>query len=73
MLTYLSYKACHVYKSLVGENSHSFSSLSCLNEFIGYGELTDFREIWPEVALMTKEQNCVGESFYFKYFSRGGL
>ena len=48
-------------------------SPSSLKEFIGYVELTDFREIWPEVALMTKEQKSVGESFYFKYFSRGGL
>ena len=46
---------------------------SYLNEFIGCVELTDFREIWPELALMTKEQKCVGEFFYFKYFSRGGL
>ena len=36
-------------------------------------ELTDFREIWPEIVLMTKEQKCVSELFYFKYFSRGGL
>ena len=42
-----------------------------LNEFIGYVELTDFREIWPELALMTKEQKCVDEFFYFKHFSRG--
>ena len=48
-------------------------SPSSLNEFIGYVELTDFREIWPEVALMTKEQKYVGEFVYFKYFSRGGL
>ena len=48
-------------------------SPSSLNEFIGYVELTDFREIWPELALMTKEQNSVSELFYFKYFSRGGL
>ena len=66
MLTYLSDKACHVHKSLEGENSHSFfESPSSLNEFIGYVELTDFREIWPELALMTKEQNWVGEFFYF--------
>ena len=38
------------------------------NEFIGYVELTDFREIWPELAQMTKEQKCVDEFFYFKYF-----
>ena len=44
-----------------------------LNEFIGYVELTDFREIWPELALMTKEQKSVSELFYFEYFSRGGL
>ena len=48
-------------------------SPSSLNKFIGYVELTDFREIGPEVALMTKEKNSVGEFFYFKYFSRGGL
>ena len=48
-------------------------SPSSLNEFIGYVELTDFREIWPELALMTKEQKGVGEFFYFEYFSRGGL
>ena len=48
-------------------------SPSSLNEFIGYVELTDFCEIWPELALMTKEQKRVGEFFYFKYFSRGGL
>ena len=48
-------------------------SPSSLNEFIGYVELTDFCEIWPEAALMTKEEKCVGEFFYFKYFPRGGL
>ena len=30
-------------------------------------------KIWPELPLMTKGQKCVGEFFYFKYFSRGGL
>ena len=48
-------------------------SPSSLNEFIGYVELTHFREIWPELALMTKDQNNVSELFYFKCFSRGGL
>ena len=48
-------------------------SPSSLNEFIGYVELTDFCEIWPELALMTKKQKYVGEFSYFKYFSRGGL
>ena len=48
-------------------------SPSSLKEFIGYVELTDFREIWPELTLMTKEQKYVSEFIYFKYFSRGGL
>ena len=58
MLTYLSDKACQVHKSLEGENSHSFFErvLPLKNEFIGYVELADFREIWSELALMTKEQ-----------------
>ena len=30
-------------------------------------------EIWHELALMTKEQKCVGKFFYSEYFSRGGL
>ena len=35
--------------------------------------MTDFRKIWPERSLtLTKEQNCVGEFFHFKYFSRFG-
>ena len=29
---------------------------STLNELIGYVELTDFYEIWPEHSLITKEQ-----------------
>ena len=43
-------------------------SPSSLNEFIGYVELTDFRESWPDIALMTKEQKCVSEFFYFENF-----
>lgn len=39
-------------------------SPSPLNEFIGYVELTDFREMWPEVTRMTKEQKFVGVFFY---------
>ena len=75
LLTYLSDKACNFHKSLEGENSHSFfrESPSSLNKFIGYVELTDFREIWPELALMTKEQKYVSEFLYFDYFSPGGL
>ena len=41
------------------------SLLFKLNEFIEYVELTDFREIWPELALMTKKQKCVGDFFFF--------
>ena len=75
MLTYLSDKACHVNTSFEGENLPFVfrKSPSSLNEFIGYVELTDFHEIWPELALLTKEQMYVGEFFHFKYFSRGGL
>ena len=40
------------------------SLLFKLNEFIEYVELTDFREIWPELALMTKKQKCVGDFFF---------
>ena len=43
------------------------------SESIGYLDLIIFREIWSEHSLMDKEQNGVGELFYFKYFSRGGL
>ena len=43
-------------------------SPSSLSEFIGYVEFTDFREIWPELALMTKEQKCVGEFCYLNIF-----
>ena len=39
---------------------------SSLKELIGYVELTDFHEIWPEHSFITKEQKCVGEFFYFK-------
>ena len=61
---------------IFGERKLEFvfrNSPSALNEFIGYVELTDLREIWQELVLMTKEQKCVDEFFNFKYFSRGGL
>ena len=31
------------------------------------------RAIWSEHSPIGKEQRSVGEFFYFKYFSRGGL
>ena len=31
------------------------------------------REIWSEHSPIDREQKGVGEFFYFKYFSRGGL
>ena len=46
---------------------------SFLKELIGYVELTDFREIWPEHSLITEERKFVDEFFYFKYFFHGGL
>ena len=32
-----------------------------------------FCEIWPEHSLIDKEQKIIGEFFYFKNFSCGGL
>ena len=64
-----------MYKSLEGENSHSFFRQNpfSLNELIGYVDLTVFREIWSEHSLIEIEQKSVGDFPYFKYFPRGGL
>ena len=43
------------------------------SELIRYIDLMVFRVIWSEHSLIDKEQKGVGEFFYFKYFSRGGL
>jgi len=44
---------------------------STLNEFIGYADLTDFREISPEHSRDNDDRKCVG-NFNIQYiFSRG--
>ena len=43
-------------------------NLFCLNEYIGYADLTVFHEIWSEHSPIDIKQNSVGE-----YFSHGGL
>ena len=47
--------------------------VSSLNELIGFVELTEFREIWPERQLNNEEQKCVDILLKIKYFPRGGL
>ena len=41
---------------------------SSLNELMGYVESTVFHEIWPEHALIDKEQKFVGEFFILNTF-----
>ena len=43
------------------------------SELIGYVDLMIFREIWSGRSPTNKQQKGVGEYFYFKYFSSGGL
>ena len=44
---------------------------STLSEFIGYADLTDFRESSPEHSRDNDKQKCVEKFGYLTYFSRG--
>ena len=42
-----------------------------MSEFIGYKDLTDFRQIWLKHPRNNNERKRVGKFRYLKYLSRG--
>lgn len=66
MLTYLSDKACHAHKSFEGKTRICFLSLSPLNKFIAYVELTDFKSVSVNSFILNifltvaSEASCLG-------------
>ena len=52
---------------------HFRANAFSLNKLKRYVDSTDLGEIWPKHLLGDKEQKCVSDFCYLKYFSRGGL